>query len=333
LVGGQAQLTTSTLPGGNLTIIAAYNGDTNYGSSSGGVLETVNLLATTTTVATSNAAIVQGTSVTLTAHVAPNQSGGPTLTGGVQFFSAITAQGGQNFLGTAALTNGQAQLTTAAILAGQQLVFASYSGDTNYATSTGMTAEVVAAAPTFAVVGNPTTVLISAPGGMGSTTLTFTAMNGFSGTIPLSPALCSGMPSETTCSFSASSVALSSTITTATATVTFQTTGASMAPPQSKERPLGFRPWRQSGNLAIMWLFCTGILFAGLRARRRRWSAVVTLLAIASLLAISSCGGKGGGGGVTNPGTPVGNDPNVVISFSVAGVTPAPTVNLSVNVQ
>ncbi len=333
LVNGQAQFTTSSLPGGALNIIVTYTGDANYETSSSGVVETVNLLATTTTVATSNAAIVQGTSVTLTAHVAPNQPGGPALTGSVQFLSAITVQGGENTLGTVALTNGQAQLTTTAILAGQQLVLAGYFGDPNYATSMGMTAEVVTAAPTFTVSANPTTVSISKPGGAGSTTLTFTGINGFSGTIPLSPALCAGMASETTCSFSASSVALSSTITTATATVTFQTTAASMAPPQSKERPLEFRPWRLSGNLAVMWLFCIGILFAGLRARRRRWSAVLTLVAIASLLVIGSCGGKGGGGGVTNPGTPVGNDPNVVISFSVAGVTPAPTVNLSVNVQ
>jgi hypothetical protein len=295
--------------------------------------ETVLLLPTTTTVSTSNAAIVQGASVTLTARVVPNQSGGPAPTGSVNFFSAVTAQGAQNNLGQGTLTNGQGQFTTTGIPGGTQLILAMYNGDQNYATSTGMTAEVVAAAPTFAVAGNPTTVLINAPGGKGSTTLTFTVMNGFSGTIPLSPALCAGMPSETTCSFSASSVALSSTITTAMATVTFQTTGASTAPPQLKERPPGIRPWRPSGNLAVMWLFCMGILFAGLRARRRGWSAVVTLVAIASLLVIGSCGGKGGGGGVTNPGTPVGNDPNVVIMFNVAGVTPAPTVNLSVNVQ
>jgi len=220
-------------------------------------------------------------------------------------------------------------------MAGNRSITVKYSGDANYLPFSSLPPAgiLTVIGSTFNVAANPTTVLVSAPGGMGSTTLTFTATDGFSGTIPLSPALCAGMSSETTCSFSAPSVALSSTITTATATVTFQTTGASMAPPQSKERPLGFRPWRLSGNLAVMWLFCMGILFAGLRARQRRWSAALTLVAIASLLVIGSCGGNGSGGGHTDPGTPVGNDPNVVISFSVAGVTPAPTVNLSVNVQ
>ena len=335
LGNGQAQFTTSSLPGGALNIIVTYTGDANYETSSSGVVETVNLLATTTTAATSNAAIVQGTSVTLTAHVAPNQPGGPALTGSVQFSSAITVQGGDNPLGTVALTNGQAQITTSAILAGQQLVFAAYFGDANYATSTGMTAEVVTAAPTFTVSANPTTVSISKPGGTGSTTLTFIGMNGFSGTIPLSASLCSAMPSETTCSFSAASVALSSTITTATATLTFQTTAPSAALPLSKEPPIGFGRWRLGGNIALICVICGGILLAGFHAGRRGWSAALTMLAIVLLLAISSCGGGGssGGGGVHNPGTPAGTDPNVVVTFSVAGVTPAPTVNLAVNVQ
>jgi hypothetical protein len=57
------------------------------------------------------------------------------------------------------------------------------------------------------------------------------------------------------------------------------------------------------------------------------------------VLAISSCGGSsgggggGGGGGITNPGTPVGVDGGVVITFSGAGITPPPTINLSINVE
>jgi hypothetical protein len=83
------------------------------------------------------------------------------------------------------------------------------------------------------------------------------------------------------------------------------------------------------GNTALICVICAGILLAGFRAGRRRWSAALTMLAIVLLLAISSCGG----GGSSGRGTPAGSDPNVVVTFSVAGVTPAPTVNLAVNVQ
>jgi len=333
VVSGQAQLTTSALPGGMLTIGAYYSGDTNYGSSDNFVYETVTLLATTTSLTTSNAAIVQGTSVTLTAKVAPVSSGGPALTGTVQFYSALSATGSDNYLGSpVTVTSGQAQLTTSAIPANTQLVGALYFGDTNYATSSATTAEVVTGAPTFTITANPTTVSINKPGGSGSTTLTFSGMNGYAGTISLSPSLCSGLPSETTCAFSVASVALSSSTTTATATVTFQTTARSNALPQINQPPLGFRWWTLGAGVMLACLFCIGILMAGLRARRVRWSVACTILAIVSLAAIASCGG-GGGGGVTNPGTPVGSDPNVVITFTGAGVTPAPVLDLSINVE
>ncbi len=333
VVSGQAQLTTSELPSGMLTIGAHYSGDTNYGSSNGFTSETVVLLGATTAVTTSNAAIQQGTSVTLTAQVAPVKSGGPALTGTVQFWSALSATGSDNNIGApVTVTGGQAQLTTTALPANTQFAGATYSGDTNYATSTGSTAEVVTPAPTFAVTGNPTTVVITKPGASGSATLTLTGMNGYSGTILLSPSLCAGMPSETTCRFSASSVTLSSSSASAMVTVTFQTTKASNALPQSGKRPAVFR-WRTlGGSVALACIFCMGILLAGYRSgRRRSWSIACSVLAIASLVAIASCGG--GGGGITNPGTPVGLDTGVVITFSVAGVTPSPTLNLSINVE
>ena len=334
LANGQAQVTTSTLPAGNLTIIATYGGDTNYSSSSAGVSETVNLLGSTTSVSTSNAAISQGTSVTLTAQVAPAKSGGPALTGTVQFYSAVSAQGNQSPIGSAVtLASGQAQLVTTAIPAGTQLVVATYSGDSNYSTSTASTAEVVTGAPTVTVTASPTQVPISAPGATGSTMITVTGMNGYSGTIPLSPALCAGMPSETSCSFSASSVVLSSATTTAQVMVTFQTTAASIGLPQFAERPAAFNWWSFGGILALACTLCALILSARRGVvSRRRGSMACAVLAIASVAAIASCGG-GGGSGPTNPGTPVGVDQNVVITFSGAGVTPNPTLNLSINVE
>ena len=335
LVNGQAQVTSSTLPAGNLNIVATYAGDTNYGNSFANIPETVNLLGSTTSVATSNAAISQGTSVTLTAQVAPAKAGGPAPTGTVQFFSAVSAQGSQNPIGSAVtVASGQAQLVTTAIPAGTQLVVATYSGDSNYSTSTASTAEVVTGAPTVTVTASPTSVPISAPGATGSTMITFTGMNGYSGTIPLSPPLCAGMPLETTCSFSASSVVLSSTTTSAQVMIMFQTTAASGGLPQFVPRHARFDWWSFGGILALACTLCALILSARRGVvSRNRWSMACAILAIASSAAIASCGGGGGGSGPTNPGTPVGVDQNVVITFSGAGVTPSPTLNLSINVE
>ena len=340
LMNGQAQISTSTLAGGSDQIFAVYSGDANYDASSSNLTETVQLLGTTTSVTTSNAAIQAGTSVTLKALVAPTQTGGPTLTGSVQFFSAITVEGGDNPLGNGTVVaNGQAQLVTNSIPAGTQLIFALYSGDTNYQNSTGSTAEVVTAAPTFMVTANPSSIMVPKQGSSGTTTLTFSAMNGYSGTIPLSPALCAGLPAETTCSFSVASVALSSTVTTATATLTFQTTAASVAapPPDSPRFTPGFPLWALAGA-ALACIAGVGFLLAGNFSTRQRWNSALTLFALTLMLAISSCGGSSGGGGggggvVTNPGTPVGVDGGVVLTFSGAGITPAPTLNISINVE
>jgi len=182
-------------------------------------------------------------------------------------------------------------------------------------------------------------------GRSGTTTLTFSGVNGYTGTIPLSATLCSGLPAETTCSFSVASVVLSSTVTTATATLTFQTTAASGAAPPF-DAPLNipkltpsFRLWTLTG---ATWAGIAGVgllgalLVVGNFSSRQRWNAGLTLFALTVVLAISSCGGSsggGGGGGVTNPGTPVGVDNGVVITFSGAGITPPPTLNLSIDVD
>jgi subtilase family serine protease len=340
LVNGQAQISTSTLPAGSLFIAATYSGDTNYLTSFTNVPETVSLISTTTTVTTSNPAIQSGASVTLTAHVVPSQSGAAALTGTVQFSFA----GSPNSVlipigGAITVTNGQAQVTTSSIAAGTQLVEAIYSGDPNYAISQGTTAEVVTGAPTFTTLPLPAIVIITTPGGNNISLITFTAMAGYSGTIPLSPALCSGMPSETTCSWSVPSLALSNATPSATASVIFQTTPRSGALPNVNQ-PRATLDRRIFGEgLALFCVLCMGVLFACFGPRRRRLSTILALLALASVVAIGSCGGGGSSstgppaGGHGNPGTPQGTDANVVITFSGAGVTPPPTMNLTITVE
>jgi hypothetical protein len=333
IVNGKAVITTTTLPFGTYGVTAAYDGDTNYAGSAGGVTQTVNAIATTTGVTSSNLSIQQGATVTFTATVTPVQPFSPAPTGTMQF--------GSNglFLGNTTVSNNQAQFTTSSLTAGSDLVTASYLGDSNYSQSQGNLTETVTGTPTFTASASPTTVPVAAPGDSGTATLTFSGMNGYSGTIPLSSSLFSGLPSETTCSFNVASVVLSGSGSTGTATITCQTTAASGALPQATRRLTNFRWWNSrwwnlGGAAALACVFFVGILLGGFGGKRLRWNTAFALIAMASLLAIASCG-DGGGGGTTppgNPGTPVGLS-NVLITFSGAGVTPAPTVNLSINVE
>ena len=333
ITNGQAQLTTTSLPSGSYTIVAGYPGNSYYANASAGVNETVSLLTSTTTASTSNAAISNGTSVTLTATV-KGTSGGPAPTGTVQFLAGTNSSGGSTTLGApVTLASGTAALTTSSIPTGTQFVFANYSGDTNYAPSSASTAEVVSAPAGFVVNANPASISISKPGGSGSTPLTFTASNGYTGTISLASATCSGLPSESTCSFSPTSVTLSSSTTTATATLTVQTTAASSAPGPVLAGPNRLRLWPMAmlALLGVLSLAFAGAWLTGSKSMRYRGAALAALM-LALLFTFTSCGGGGGGGGNTNPGTPVGTS-SVTISFSGSGVTPAPTASVTVNVQ
>jgi Pro-kumamolisin, activation domain/Bacterial Ig-like domain (group 3) len=332
LTNGQAQISTSTLPGGVQQVTASYSGDTDYASSSDSLLQTVLVFPTTTSVTTSNAAITQGASVTLTAQVTSTHSGAPGLTGTVQFSSAITAQGSDNPLGAAVtVTNGQALLTTTSIPAGTQLIFALYSGDPNYATSNASTAEVVTAGPDFNITFAPASVNISSPGASASTTVTVTGSNGYSGTINFSSASCSsGLPQESSCSFSPATVTGSGTT-----MLTVTTTAPSALVPLS--RPIDFGGWRTTTGAIRVMLLCAALLALAIQARRSRWNLTGAVLMFTLLIGIAACGGGGGGGGggvtppPTNPGTPLLNNQVITVTATSGTITHTFTFTLNVN--
>jgi subtilase family serine protease len=323
LTKNQAQITTSALPGGNINIDAYYSGDANYTNSGSGTVVVVNLLPTTTNLTTSNSNIQQGSNVTLTATVAPVKSGGPALTGSVQFFSAISLQGSDNPIGSpVTLVNGQAQITTNSLPTNITLVGAGYYGDSNYASSSATVAQTVTPAPSFTVTASPTAIPVSAPGAMGSTVLTFTAQNGFSsnGAVTVTPT-CSGLPPETSCS-SGTSITIP-TNGSAMATVTFLTTAPSAVIPASRKRP-DIGGWRlTAGSLALACLLCAAMMAFGYREKRRGWG-IALIFGVFALLAVSvGCGGgsSGNSGPPPNPGTPVGNYNGVSVSVTINGVT------------
>ena len=128
---GIATFSTSTLPvGSSETITASYSGDANYAGSNGTTFETIDALATTTTLSASDNAPIFTESVTFTATVG-HTAGSATPTGTVTFLDGSTT------LGTGTLNaSGLATFSTAALPLGSDNITASYSGDASYSTST-----------------------------------------------------------------------------------------------------------------------------------------------------------------------------------------------------
>jgi hypothetical protein len=126
------------IPVGTSSFTAKYSGDSSYSASISQAVAIKGLYSTVTSVSSSNLNIQAGQSVTFTAKIAPGQTGGPALTGTVQFLADQT-----NLGSPVPLVNGQAQFTTSSLAYGNVGIIAFYSGDTNYAQSEQGLAEVV----------------------------------------------------------------------------------------------------------------------------------------------------------------------------------------------
>jgi hypothetical protein len=213
------------------------------------------------------------------------------------------------------------------------LVEAVDTGGTSAASNQASATTQQPATPTFTVTANPTTITITAPGKSGSTTLTFTAANGFSsnGSVTLSSADCSGLPSESSCSFNPATITLAANGMAQT-TLTIATTAASGAIPGAGQRPGPLGWWSAGAALTLACIFCVGFQLLTFGGRPRRWGMALILaaFAFASAFASAGCAGLIGSSG-GNTGTPAGNTA-VTIQFTVNGVTQT-VPNLTVDVQ
>ncbi len=321
LSGGTFAGSTSTLPGGTNTISAHYAGDSTYApSDSSPVIVTVTPEASTTTlfVLTANQSGQAvpftggpfGSFVYLKAAVA-GQSGQGIATGSVTFndtFGAIP--GGGNFAlnggGNTATPNGILNFDT-----GTHTITATYSGDASFNASTS-TQQTFTITPGFyaAVPSSGSNVVISVPGGSGTSSVSVSNSTGFSGTITLA---CSGLPSEAKCVFSPASLSANGTASTTSATITITTT-APTAMMRSQRRVF------LAAELMGLGLF--GMLLVGGKKRTR---GMIVLTLIFLLLMVPACGGSGGGGGTKTPppdaGTPKGTSTVTVTATSGSTVS------------
>ncbi len=210
LANDTASITFSShteLTGGPHSITAGYSGDANYAAANDNnapldLTVGQSSTATAVSIAPSGPAYANPTSanpgqtVNIVASIAPPIAGTPT--GTVSFYNGTTLLGTANVV--AAQVNGanggQATLSISTLAAGQYEVTATYSGDSNYTSSTSTT-------PVALLITNPTILMTASSntvvGGGAPITVTLTAVAGFNGAADFS---CSNLPQYAACSFS-----------------------------------------------------------------------------------------------------------------------------------
>jgi subtilase family serine protease len=169
----------------------------------------------------------------------------------------------------------------------------------------------------FVLSSNPTSITIANPGGNGSSTITVTPVNGFTGAVALSCAL---VPASSTAKISCtipSPVTVSSN--TPTALLTVLTTGSTA----SLRLGHGIGWWAVSGGLFAC------VFISGFSSRRRRSMLISGLLLIASLALAAGCGGGSSTPVAKTNGTPPGNY-TITITATSGSVTTTKNVPITV---
>ena len=289
---GAAQLTTSSLTLGAHAITAAYSGDTSFNSGTSAPLSlqvvskgTVALSFTGQFDASSGYA--PGVSLTFLVHANPAASG-PSPTGTFSILDGSTpVSAASNFAisSTVVLNTPTMPLTI-----GTHNLTLTYSGDAYWLAAGSSIVTVTIADFTLAAATQSVSV---AKGGVIGIPVSF-SNSGLSGNLSLS---CSGLPAETSYSFSPASPTVATG-----AYLTITTTAPHTASLRNGQRP---RPgsWRVSTVLMLG----SVLLLAGARVKHRYWHVVLSLLLATLLIAGLGCGGGGGGGrGTTDQGTPAG---------------------------
>ena len=156
LVNGVASLNASFATLGSHTITASYAGDTHNKGSSSGVSILVNQAMSFAGLSSAPNPSNFGQTVALTATLSAAPPGSGTPTGSVTFYDSTT------MLGSSSLTGGIASVAVSTLAAGVHSLTSSYSGDSNFTSSTSgtLSQSVNLALTTTAVYANANPVII-----------------------------------------------------------------------------------------------------------------------------------------------------------------------------
>ena len=295
----------STLPVGTDPIQVVYGG---YGVHAAGTSNTVSQVVQTvyTPVSTldcsPNPAEI-GTAVTCTDSVAASV-GQPSGT--------ATYYDGTTVLGTATVTAGTATFTTSSLAVGVHPIFAVYARNGAYLASTSnIVNEIIIS--NFTLTAAPTAATVYT-GEAANSTITVTPGIGFTLDVALT---CSGLPANTTCTLTPSTVTGGS----GTSKLVVQTTAPSQT--TAANHLPGGRAWP----------LLAGLLLLIMPMRLRRWRARLMGLLLTAALAAGALSGCGGSGTLTG-GTPAGSYPITVTgTATISTLTITETTTVTVKVE
>lgn len=150
-----ATVSNVSIPGsGTHNLLASYEGDGTFGASTSDTIPlTASPVTTKLTLSSSAGLSTSGTTLVLTATLAP-YSEGSLSTGG----ETVTLSNNGTAIGTAALSSGVATLNISSLPVGTDTVTAAYAGDANFLSSTSSAVSIVVAAPTPAATVSPATL-------------------------------------------------------------------------------------------------------------------------------------------------------------------------------
>ncbi len=299
---------------GNYAITATYSGDVNYtGSTSSPTNITVLYPAPNMTMTPQSQTVNYGGMATVTALVSGgNKKAYPS--GTITFVSG----GGATLSGPTTCTNTtdsngyySCQASASFTVTDGYGVTANYSGDSNYPASSSYAA---IAMPDFYLNANPYQVTLTA-GQSQNITFSVGSMAGFAQTV--ANFSCSGLPAETTCTFSPAQVTADPNQWVST-TLTITTTAIGQS-----------RRGLRAAKMGTAWLSMAGVFLLGAcwisfsTSRKRGLPVVLMLLAITLIL--PSCGGGSGGGGGGGGGN--NNPVPTITSLSPAQVAAGSQIN------
>jgi subtilase family serine protease len=302
----QANLFSSSSPfptPGTYTISANYSGDGNYaGSSASGSSTIIKYPAPGISLQSSAYTVPAGTNLTWTAQVI---SSSPTLapTGTVAFYSNTYGQlSGSPAYSTFTDQNGNLDLqaTLMYTINASDNFSAVYSGDSNYPGGTGYSGLITVTGSDFNLAFPQGTMTVAKGQSNGLNLLV--GMQSGASPVTFSATPCSGLPAESTCNVSPSTLTYTSTV----------QVSVSARGPHSAAQSRAVLNQRASWWITAFGTVTVGIFLFGSRARPRGGSNAFLSLILLGFLAVGlGCGGGGGGGGgggtQIDPGTPAGS--------------------------
>ncbi|HEX9121100.1 MAG TPA: S53 family peptidase [Terriglobales bacterium] len=180
--------------------------------------------------------------------------------------------------------------------------------------------------PDFQAGVSPSSLTLTAgtTANVGTSTLTISALNGFTGSVTLSCSVPSSLPG-TTCSVSPASLTNSGT---ATVTVTAPTTRSSLRPPRLFPH---FFPWTD-GSFAI----AMGLMLAGKRERtsKKTKMAILAVMLIIAIAVMIGCGGGSSSSSTTSSsssGSSVTGTGTVTVTATSGALSHAASITVTVN--